>query len=335
MVDVQADLQELIDQHRAKLPKNRRPCVLVCGAMGSGKTTTINTLFGADVGAVGHFSRGTAADEVYEWEARGEHIQVVDLPGLGDSKERDREYREMYRRRVEQAHGFIVVTTPPRPAGIGTLRTVKLLLECGVPPQRIVIAYNRLALLNIEIDGELQPLEMAGIGGPLEPEGLARIEEARRALLADLREGTHNQAFTLGQIVAFDALSGWNLYGVLDAVLVGLPGDTLPPWRDAVGKAAERAIERQHKRSERDRKRIAELEARLQDLDERQRKEYETRKKKDDLNKSGGTKMIGDKDRHERGIVDRFADAAERWTGSKPLGNAIRVTGAVLKGMFS
>lgn len=337
MADTAADqqkLHDLVDQHRASLPKRKKPCVLVCGATGSGKTTTINTLFGSDVGMVGHFSRGTAQDEVYEWEARGEHINVVDLPGLGDSKERDREYREMYRRRVEEAHGFIVVTTPPRPASLPTLRTVKLLLDCGVPPQRIVIAYNRMTLLNIEIDGELQPLEMAGIGGPLEPEGLARIEEARAALLADLREGTGNPRFALGQVVPFDALSGWNLYGVLDAVLAGLPGDTLPPWHDAVAKAAERAIERQNKRSERDRRRIAELEAKLDALDERHRHELRKRKDKEKKAQQGATILMAADKVHKRGIVDRFADAVDRWTGGKTVGNAIRKAGTFFKGIL-
>ncbi|MFI5843281.1 GTPase [Catenuloplanes sp. NPDC051500] len=328
----QEQIRDVIDQHRASLPTKRKPCVIVCGGIGAGKTTTINTLFGADVGAVGHFSRGTAQDELYEWESHGEHLDVVDLPGLGDTKERDREYRDMYRRRVEGAHGFIVVTTPPRPASLPTLRTVTLLLGCGVPAERIVIAFNRLSMLNVEIDGELMPVEMAGLGGPLDPEGRARVEEARAALLSDLRAGTRNHAFTLAQVVPYDALSGWNLYGVLGAVLAGLPGDTLPPWRDAVSTAAARAVEKQRKRSARERKHIAELEARIHQLTADEYRYFVRRKEVSEAGDRGSNETVKAAAAHERSISDRFGDAVTRWTGSRTAGDVARVAVSVFLG---
>jgi len=111
----------------------RKPTLPVCGKTGTGKTTSINTLFGGAVGAVGRYTRGTTRDTVYTWESDGEHIHVVDLPGLGDSEKWDKEFRKIYRRRVPGADAFIIVVIPPRPAEHGTLKAVELLMECGAP----------------------------------------------------------------------------------------------------------------------------------------------------------------------------------------------------------
>lgn len=316
-------------------PGQRKPTILVCGATGSGKTTTINTLFGSDIGEVGHYARGTAADNVYEWEARGRNIDVVDLPGLGDSKDRDRDYRDIYRRRVEKAHAFIVVTTPPRPASLPTLRTVKLLLSCGVPATQLVVAYNRMGLLNVTMDDELTPVVIDGLGGPAFEEERAAIEHARAALLRDLRAGTGNSSFTLDQIVAYDALTGWNLFGILDRVVVSLPGDTLVPWRNAVSSAAERARERQEKRSARDEARIRELEANLaaerarSGSIEKRIKDLEKKKKRAKINKGGGEILVRAEAAHTKGIADRAADWLDR--NDLPGGKTIRR----IKGFFA
>src|SRR5215472_15184465 len=114
--DAAAEIIAVFERNQQRFPAQRKPNILVCGQIGVGKTSTINTLFGKEVGKVGYFSRGTQGDELYEWESRGHSIDVVDLPGLGDSRQRDKEYATMYRRRVPDADGFIIVVNPPRPA---------------------------------------------------------------------------------------------------------------------------------------------------------------------------------------------------------------------------
>lgn len=309
-------------------PGQRKPMILVCGATGSGKTTTINTLFGSEVGEVGHYARGTANDLIYEWESRGRNIDVVDLPGLGDSKDRDRDYRDMYRRRVEQAHAFIVVTTPPRPASLPTLRTVKLLLGCGVPASQLVIAYNRVSLLNVRIDGDLTPVVIDGLGGPAFDEERAAVEQGREALLRDLRAGTGNSAFVLDQVVPYDALTGWNLFGVLDRVAISLPGDTVVPWKNAVSAAADQARERQRRRSERDQIRIQELERQLgaenakSEAFEKRLKSIEKKKKRAKNNDDEIVVVTSREVAHEKRLADRAADWLDR--NGIPGGNALR-----------
>ncbi|MGO9217370.1 MAG: Hsp70 family protein [Streptosporangiaceae bacterium] len=247
-----AEFIALLDKHKDRLPTQRKPIVLVCGETGAGKTTTINTLFGQEVGEVGYFSRGTSQDELYEWQSEGHSIDVVDLPGLGDTKERDKEYREMYRRRVAQADGFIVVIAPPRPAKHATIMTVNLLLQCRVNPERIVFAYNRLTEINARIGGKMRKLTLDGLAGPATPDDAKLISMAREAFNAELskevKKGHLAGRFPLEKVVAYDALSGWNLFAALDAVLESLPGDSLMKWRDAVTCAAEDLQRRTEKR---------------------------------------------------------------------------------------
>lgn len=39
-----------LKKYKHIIPDQRKPTILICGKMGNGKTTTINTLFGVEVG---------------------------------------------------------------------------------------------------------------------------------------------------------------------------------------------------------------------------------------------------------------------------------------------
>jgi predicted GTPase/actin-like ATPase involved in cell morphogenesis len=283
------EVTALLDKHHDKLPTQRKPNILVCGQTGTGKTTTINTLFGEEVGRVGDFSVGTYEDELYEWQSEGHNIDVVDLPGLGDSKTHDKEYREMYRRRTEKADGFIVVLAPTRPASYGTIRTVNLLLSCGVEPERIVFAYNKMGELHAPVGGKMRHVRMDGLAGPATPDDARVIDTAREAFNADLsrelRGGQYAGRFPLEQVVAYDAVSGWNLFSVFDAVLTSLPGDSLVKWRDAVTRASQDLQRRTKKRIEREtaehRRQVAALEKERDRLAEQLRKQADEKKARD------------------------------------------------------
>ncbi len=239
----------LLEKNRDKLPKQHKPTIVVTGQTGVGKTTTINTRFGVEVGQVGYFSRGTNADELYEWESHGHNVDVVDLPGLETYGGRhDREYRDIYRRRIPEADGFIVVVAPPRPANLATISTVNLLLSCGVDPERIVFAYNRLGDITVRVDAKLRRLRLDGITGPASQDDKHVIDEARRVFHADIcsdvQGGKYAKRFPLERVVPYDAVSGWNLFAVFDAVLETLPGDSMVKWRHEVNRAAQDLLRR-------------------------------------------------------------------------------------------
>jgi predicted GTPase len=230
-------LGETIKKYRHHLPDQRKPSILVCGKIGNGKTTTINTIFGKKVGEVGHFSRGTDKDEVYEWQADTENINIVDLPGLGDSEKNDKIFQEIYCKHVKQADGFIIVVSPPRPAEYGTLKTIKLLIECGVSSEHIIFGFNKLSNLRYQDKDRLQQVQLDGLIGPINSSHIKAIVDAKEAFLNDLRKEIPGASFSESQIIEYDSLSGWNLHKMLHAVIEILPFEALAKLRLVTAKA--------------------------------------------------------------------------------------------------
>ena len=72
--------------------------IVVIGTAGVGKTSTINAIFGVDW-AVGVGKRGTTSmqEKVFEIDSV-RRMKIIDLPGMGDSIERDKETAEIYKK---------------------------------------------------------------------------------------------------------------------------------------------------------------------------------------------------------------------------------------------
>lgn len=83
------------------------PTIVLFGEAGVGKSTTINSLFGAGQ-EVGHTRATTALPQ--GWEIGGHLVEgtrgllrVIDMPGVGDDVSTYRTYREMYLRAMSEA----------------------------------------------------------------------------------------------------------------------------------------------------------------------------------------------------------------------------------------
>jgi len=214
------ELERIVQPYIDKIPESRSPEILICGKMGVGKTTTINKFFGEEVGKVGDDTRGTTTDTVYQWIST-ENINIVDVPGLGDSETRDEEYKKIYRKRAKESDAFIVVVSPPRPSEIGTLKTVQILLESGVSSKNIIFGYNQLTFLSYKNeDGDRCRVEVGknGITG-LSDEHTKVVNKAKKQFLADLQSEFKNHPFMEKQIVEYDSETGWNLHKMFIAAI--------------------------------------------------------------------------------------------------------------------
>lgn len=242
-------------------PKERKPTILICGQMGVGKSTTINTLFGQSVADVGYYSRGTAIDEIYEWESESENINVIDLPGLGDGESKaEKEFRQIYKKRIKEADAIIVVSTPPRPASYGTIKTVNLLLSEGVRSSHIVFGLNKLNDLRYpdSITNKLTQANIDGLIGPTKDSDIDAINEQKKHFLNDLNTNVKNGKFNIEQIIEFDSITGWNLHKMLFACVDKLPFVVARRFRLATLEAEKAIRKKEVEKYEQEKKNLEE-----------------------------------------------------------------------------
>lgn len=241
---VYSELRGLISQYKSHLPQETIPRIMIAGKTGNGKTTTINSLFGKRVGEIGHDKRGTTKDESYIWKYSDQNIELIDLPGLGESESQDRTYLDLYRKWSRDVHGFIVVINPPRPAEDGTLKTVKAILDNGVSSSQLVFGFNKISTLNFDdpktnITRRIIFSRKRGIFGK---QSYNAVNDAKLAFLKNIQNEFPRHNFELHQIIEYDALTGWNIYKLLTAVVQILPYRALGYFERATREARQTLI---------------------------------------------------------------------------------------------
>ena len=75
---------ELSRSIAAQLSGDRTITILVVGRVGSGKSSTVNSLLGSEWAKVSMFRRGTDRVNAYDGDIQGIKFRVIDTPGFGD-----------------------------------------------------------------------------------------------------------------------------------------------------------------------------------------------------------------------------------------------------------
>ncbi len=76
---------------------NYQPVVGVFGKTGAGKSSLCNAVFGKDVCEISDIAGCTRKPQEVILDIGGKGIKLLDVPGVGESNERDKEYAELYR----------------------------------------------------------------------------------------------------------------------------------------------------------------------------------------------------------------------------------------------
>lgn len=76
------------------------PRIGVMGKTGVGKSSLCNAIFQQDVCKVSHVEACTRTLEELKIDVGGRKLTIVDLPGVGESKERDAEYKTLYEEQI-------------------------------------------------------------------------------------------------------------------------------------------------------------------------------------------------------------------------------------------
>jgi small GTP-binding protein len=81
---------------------NYEPKIGILGKTGVGKSSLCNALFGKDVAPISHVESCTREAQEYSVRFGSGNIQLVDLPGVGESRERDIEYKDLYSEKLPE-----------------------------------------------------------------------------------------------------------------------------------------------------------------------------------------------------------------------------------------
>jgi len=194
------------------------PNICVLGQTGRGKSTTINRLFGAKMAEINHYRSCTTTVTDYrlvtgQYMGRPTGVVLWDVPGYGDERMPWERYVKLYRRMAKKCDVVLFMLDHERtlPAD---LKMFKKLRKRVSSARKFVVCINKADLFfpgDWDAQYHVPSLQMA-----------ASIAE-RIALVAK----------TLGlpkqeQIVPISALHGWNLFALVNALVVAA-GDKRAP----------------------------------------------------------------------------------------------------------
>lgn len=95
---LKALIQERIHEIRSYVPK-----IGVFGVTGVGKSSLCNALFGSDVAKISNVAACTREPQsIFIGDENGRGLQLIDVPGVGETIERDVEYFELYKNLIKE-----------------------------------------------------------------------------------------------------------------------------------------------------------------------------------------------------------------------------------------
>ena len=218
--------------------------VMLIGGTGSGKSTTLNSIFQREVARVG---------ESYDPETMSisnhrlnEDLRLWDTPGLGDGVEKDKEHT---RNIIEQLHAtfkkddgtkyglidLVLVVVDGSNRDMGT--TYKLLTNILIPnidKSRILVAIN-------QADLAMSGHHWDKFSNTPDRELQAFLNDKADSIQRRVREAA---GIDIIRPVCYSGAKSWNITKVLDLIIDHIPSQLrLPPKRNIDAEAVEKSVD--------------------------------------------------------------------------------------------
>ena len=120
------------------------PTIGLMGKTGAGKSSLINALFQSPLSPVSDVSGCTRQAQRFTMKMGSHAMIFIDLPGVGESLERDREYHQLYRNLLPELDLIIWVLKADDRAWSADEQCYRFLTEqCGYAPSRFLFVLNQ------------------------------------------------------------------------------------------------------------------------------------------------------------------------------------------------
>ncbi|HEQ1857603.1 TPA: 50S ribosome-binding GTPase [Providencia alcalifaciens] len=123
---------------------NYSPIIGLMGKTGAGKSSLINALFQSALSPVSNVSGCTRQAQRFNMTINNHTLTFIDLPGVGESLERDREYHQLYRNLLPELDLIIWVLKADDRAWSSDEQCYRFLTEqCSYQPSRFLFVLNQ------------------------------------------------------------------------------------------------------------------------------------------------------------------------------------------------
>ncbi|EPW8797712.1 GTPase family protein [Morganella morganii] len=188
---------------------NYSPTIGLMGKTGAGKSSLINALFQSQLSPVSNVSGCTRQAQRFSITMSNHTLSFVDLPGVGESIERDKEYHQLYRNLLPELDLIIWVLKADDRAWSSDEQCYRFLTEqCGYQPKRFLFVLNQA--------DKIEPCrEWNEHNNQPSPEQAANLELKQQAVITTFKP--HHPVMTVS------AAEGFQLTELAEQLIQALP----------------------------------------------------------------------------------------------------------------
>lgn len=205
--ELKKKLSEKIDDMR-----NYTPAVGVFGKTGVGKSSLCNAIFGEDVCAISDVEACTRNPQEVILNLGGGGLKLLDVPGVGESGERDKEYDELYQSLLPKLDLILWVFKGDDRASASDeyfyKRIIRRYVDAGKPFLAVINQIEKIEPFKEWSEEERKP----------GPKQLTNIEK-KRSQIAGLLD------IPMSKVVAISANERYGLVELVDSIVHELPNE--------------------------------------------------------------------------------------------------------------
>lgn len=201
------------------------PVIGIMGKTGAGKSSLCNALFQQPVCLTHDLTACTREPQRLVLTVGERGMTLVDLPGVGETPEYDKEYQSLYRSLLNELDLIIWVLRADDRARTTDINTYRTLIEYGAEPSRFLFVLTQA--------DRVPPLPATSMSLP-SPEQVISL-----AILSSQTAGQFPSSFP---IMAVSSHTGYNLPALIELMVYALPGQA--------SSAVYRQLKSEHKTEE-------------------------------------------------------------------------------------